>query len=115
MLFRSLDLFKLSKMTFYKPDYDAFPLLSLAKRAMALGGAMPAVLNAADEVAVDAFLREKLSFLGISEVVSETLEKLSYMADCTSLDKIILADQEARQVANKIIKERYFYAKTKNK
>ncbi len=100
-----LDLFKLSKMTFYEPDYEAFPLLSLAKRAMKMGGAMPAVLNAADEVAVEAFLSEKISFLGISEVVERVFEGLLNMANCTSLDEIILADKEARELTRKMIKE----------
>lgn len=102
---RELDLFKLSKMTFYKPDYDAFPLLALAKRAISMGGAMPAVLNAADEVAVEAFLGEKISFLGIVEAVGEAFDRLTYTADSTSLDEIILADKEARQVTTQIIKE----------
>ena len=102
---RELDLFKLSKMTFYKPDYDAFPLLSLAKRAMAMGGAMPAVLNAADEVAVEAFLEEKISFIGISAVVERVFDRLSNMADCTSLEEIILADKEARELTKQLVKE----------
>ena len=102
---RELDLFKLSKMTFYKPDYDAFPLLSLAKRAMAMGGAMPAVLNAADEVAVEAFLSEKISFLGISEVVERAFDRLVNMASFTSLEEIILADKEARELTKQMIKE----------
>jgi 1-deoxy-D-xylulose-5-phosphate reductoisomerase len=100
-----LDLFSLGKMTFARPDCEAFPLLSLAKRAMAMGGAMPAVLNAADEVAVSAFLSEKLSFLGIYEVVARTFEGLVDKAGVYTLDEIINADREARRLAAQIIKE----------
>ena len=98
-----LDLFKLGKMTFAHPDYDAFPLLALAKRAMCLGGAMPAVLNAADEVAVSAFLGGKLSYLGISELVSNVFEKMMDRASALALDEIIMADREARRLATELI------------
>lgn len=101
-----LDLFKLGALTFKRPDYDAFPLLALAKDAMQLGGAMPAVLNASDEIAVSAFLSEKLSFLGISEVVSEVFALMSSKASVTSLEGIIEADREARIIASKIIEKR---------
>lgn len=94
-----LDLISLGKMTFAAPDCEAFPLLALAKRAMRLGGAMPAILNAADEIAVGAFLDERLSFLGISELVLETFEKLTDGARETSLDGIIEYDREARRIA----------------
>ena len=100
-----LDLFALGKMTFARPDYEAFPLLSLAKECMKMGGAMPAVLNAADEVAVAAFLSGKLSFLGIYEAVERTVGALSGAYAVTELDGIIAADREARCVADKIIKE----------
>lgn len=101
-----LDLFALGKMTFYKPDTEAFPLLSLAKSAMLLGGAMPAVVNAADEVAVLAFLEERLSFLGISEVVESVFERLTERKAETSLEGIISADREARAIAEQLIKEK---------
>lgn len=94
-----LDLFKLGKMTFSKPDTTAFPLLTLAKRAIAMGGAMPAILNAADEVAVAAFLEEKLSFLGICEVVESVFEKLTDGAREKALDGIIALDRAARTLA----------------
>ena len=101
-----LDLFALGKMTFHKPDTEAFPLLALAKSAISLGGAMPAVVNAADEVAVRAFLEERLSFLGISEVVSGTFERLTERKAETALDGIISADREARAIAEQLIKEK---------
>lgn len=98
-----LDLTSLGKMTFYKPDTDAFPLLALAKRAMALGGAMPAVLNAADEVAVAAFLEGRISFVGISKLVSAVFERLTEKRNETSLEGIISADREARKIANELL------------
>ena len=98
-----LDLFALGKMTFKKPDTEAFPLLALAKRAMKMGGAMPAVLNAADEVAVSAFLSGALSFVEISEVVTEALERLSDRAAETTLSGIRAADTDARIIAREIV------------
>lgn len=98
-----LDFTRLGKMTFSSPDYEAFPLLSLAKRAISLGGAMPAVLNAADEIAVAAFLDERLSFLGISDVVAGVFERLSDKKNVTELSEIISADREARALAKEFI------------
>ena len=100
-----LDLFKVGNLSFMHPDYKAFPLLDLAKRTMREGGAMGAVLNAADEVAVEAFLSGKLSFLGISEVVCEVFERMLNVRSLTSLSDILEADVEARLVASKIIGE----------
>ena len=95
-----LDLFKLGKMTFASPDTDAFPLLALAKRAISLGGAVPATLNAADEVAVEAFLTGRIRFADISEVVEKTVDSLSSRASkLTALDSILEADLEARHLA----------------
>ena len=98
-----LDLIKLGSLSFFAPDTEAFPLLSLAKRAVSDGGAMPAVVNAADEVAVEAFLSERLSFVGIDRVVSRVYEKMRDAAAITSLDGIISADREARALAMELI------------
>ena len=97
-----LDLFSVGALTFRAPDTEAFPLLSLAKRAMTDGGAMPAIVNAADEIAVGAFLNERLSFLGISDVVCETYERMSGRVAST-VDELVLADREAREIAKKLI------------
>ena len=95
-----LDLFKVGSLTFNRPDEEAFPLLALAKRAITLGGGMPAVMNAADEVAVDAFLKERLSFVGISEVVIATFEDMiSEAVGANTVDELIAADRRAREVA----------------
>lgn len=101
-----LDLIALGKMSFFAPDTEAFPLLSLAKRAMSLGGAMPAVLNAADEIAVAAHLSGKLSFCGISDVVSETFERMTHAVGDYSIEELIAYDREARAIATNIIKEK---------
>ena len=98
-----LDLFKVGTLSFERPDTEAFPLLALAKRAAELGGAMGAVLNAADEVAVDAFLREKLSFVGISDTVSECFERMTDCRSIRDLDGIIAADREARALTRSLI------------
>jgi 1-deoxy-D-xylulose-5-phosphate reductoisomerase len=94
-----LDLIKLGKLTFMKPDTEAFPLLALAGRAMSLGGAMPAVVNAADEIAVGAFLDEKISFADIPKVVISTFEKMTAHANDRTLEEILTADREAREIA----------------
>jgi 1-deoxy-D-xylulose-5-phosphate reductoisomerase len=70
-----LDLAALGRLTFEAPDLDRFPALALARAALKAGGAMPAVFNAANEVAALAFLDRKLGFLNIAAVVAETLER----------------------------------------
>ena len=102
-----LDLIKIGTLTFQAPDYDAFPLLSLAKKAILAGGAMPAVLNAADEVAVAAFLREELSFVGIMRVIELIYEKmLPVGTGARTLEEIIDCDRTARRYAEELIKEK---------
>ena len=101
-----LDLFKVGRLTFAEPDCEAFPLLSLAKRAMSLGGAVPAVVNAADEVAVGAFLEGRLSFLGISDTVIATVDALPEAKNVCDLDSIIAFDREARRIAETIIRSK---------
>ena len=99
-LTKRLSLTDVGKMTFFSPDMQTFPLLALAFSAIKDGGAVPAVLNAANEVAVEAFLREELSFLGISKVVSETVETLASEAmACDTLESRLLMDRRARHVA----------------
>ena len=101
-----LDLTRVGKMTFSDPDQDTFVLLKLAFESIAKGGAVPAVLNAANEVAVSAFLHRELSFTGIFDVVTETVERLSHAASITSIDDVFAFDTEARALANSILKKR---------
>lgn len=100
-----LDLFALGKMTFARPDYDAFPLLSLAKRALSDGGAMGAVLNAADEIAVAAFLKGQIGFSDISRTVIAVYEKITDYKREISLEAISEADSQARLIAKELIKQ----------
>ena len=92
-----LDLFSLGRLTFERADTEAFAGLSLAYRALSLGGAAPAILNAADEVAVEAFLHEQIGFLGITELVGEVLERLAPQA--SGLAEILEKDREARRLS----------------
>ena len=99
-----LDLFNLGKMTFAKPDTSAFPLLDMARRSYFAGGACPAVLNAADEVAVAAFLEEKIRFADIPRIVINTYDMMGGARFATSLSDILAADKEARRIAEGYIK-----------
>lgn len=98
-----LDLFQTGKLTFFRPDEEAFPLLALAVQAIKKGGALPAVVNAANEVAVAAFLREKITFTGISDVVIQVASRLSDAAKVTTLDEILGYDREARDLTASLI------------
>ena len=97
-----LDLFKVGKLSFAKPDTEEFPLLPLAFSAMKLGGAMPAVLNAADEVAVASFLSGEISFSEISERVIKTFEKMSDFVGSYDVEGLIAADRTARKICKEI-------------
>jgi 1-deoxy-D-xylulose-5-phosphate reductoisomerase len=89
---------KLGSLTFEEPDVERFPALALARRAGEVGGTLPAVLNAANEVAVEAFVNRKLSFLGITETVRRTMDAHKVLAHPT-LEQILEADAWARQEA----------------
>lgn len=98
-----LDLFSVGQLTFARPDTETFPLLRLAMDAISLGGAVPAVLNAANEVVVAAFLAEKIRFCEISECVSRVVEDMKSVSDWHSYDSIMEADNLARQSARALI------------
>jgi len=93
---------KYGSLTFEEPDTDRFPALVLARRAGETGGTLPAVLNAANEVAVDAFVNRKLSFPGITDLVSRTMEAHKVVEHPT-LDQILEADAWARTAAGKAL------------
>ena len=93
---RTLDLAAVGALTFEPPDLDAFPCLRLAREAAAAGGTAPCVLNAANEVAVHAFLAGRLDFMGIPAVIESTLERLP-AARVHSFDTLYDADAEARR------------------
>jgi 1-deoxy-D-xylulose-5-phosphate reductoisomerase len=87
-------------LTFEPVDDEAFPLLALARKAGALGGTYPCAFNAANEAAVAAFLEGRLPFLGIADVVEETLEQ-ARGTPARDLDELIEADAEARRIAER--------------
>ena len=97
-----LDFAKVGRFDFEEPDTERFPALRLARDAIAAGGARPAVLNAANEVAVDAFLNGRIGFLDIVVIVAETLSRYDPPAP-DSLDAVLGVDAEARAVAGGIM------------
>jgi 1-deoxy-D-xylulose-5-phosphate reductoisomerase len=99
---QSLSLSQCSNLEFHEPDYIGFPALQLAFEAIRTGGVAPAVLNAANEVAVDAFLEEKIRFPQIAMTVAETLERVHQGRD-DSLEDILVADAAARNEAADIV------------
>lgn len=98
-----LDLFSVGRLTFAEPDTEVFPLLALAVDCIRRGGALPAVLNAANEVVVEAFLRERVRFCDIPELVSRVTEELSWAADRHGYEDILAADRTARETAERYI------------
>jgi 1-deoxy-D-xylulose-5-phosphate reductoisomerase len=87
---------KLGQLTFEEPDVDRFPAIELARRAGEIGGTLPAVLNAANEVAVEAFVNQKLSFPQITQTVLNTMDAHKVVSH-PSLEQILQADAWARQ------------------
>lgn len=95
---------------FEPPDLDKFPLLRLAYQAQETGGAATCILNAADEVAVEAFLEERIPFTGIAEIVSETLEKVPNLTP-GNVEEVFEIDQKSRETARKLVQERVLAAR----
>ena len=103
-----LDLTKVGSMTFAKPDTETFVLLKLALESIARGGAVPAVLNAANEIAVGAFLKQGLTFTGIFDIVTETVEALPDAKHISSIEDIFAFDNAARALATEKLKQRTY-------
>ncbi|MEH1711038.1 1-deoxy-D-xylulose-5-phosphate reductoisomerase [Acinetobacter pittii] len=98
----ALDLFEYSQLNFQAPDIQKFPALDLARQAMRAGGLAPTILNAANEVAVAAFLNQQIGFTNIPQVVEHTLQKLeNSVAD--NIESILNKDKVARHVAQQYI------------
>ncbi|MEI7947074.1 MAG: 1-deoxy-D-xylulose-5-phosphate reductoisomerase [bacterium] len=97
-----LDLTQLGTLTFQTTDLDRFPCLRLIREAAACGGTMPAVVNAADEVAVKAFLDGRISFAGIWRTIEEVMSKHDVRA-CSDLETILETDAWARRLAMEVI------------
>lgn len=98
----SLDLFQVARLDFEAPDLQRFPCLGLAFEAVTIGGTAPAVLNAANEVAVESFLQRRLGFLGIANLVEEVLQKMDIQA-VENLDQLLDVDQQARRTAEQAL------------
>ncbi|MFA6075865.1 MAG: 1-deoxy-D-xylulose-5-phosphate reductoisomerase [Negativicutes bacterium] len=98
------DLLALNSLTFERPDIDCFRCLKLAYQAGITGGIAPCVFNAANEIAVAAFLKKRIGFLDIPAVIEQTLSAIPVNAD-DDLDMIFAADSEARRYAEKYITE----------
>ncbi len=97
-----LDLARIGTLTFEEPDSDQFPTLLLARQALQNGGGSPAVLSAANEIAVEGFLAGRIGFLDISRVVEETLETMPNTV-VESLDDVYRLDAEARRAAERFV------------
>jgi 1-deoxy-D-xylulose-5-phosphate reductoisomerase len=97
-----LDLVRLGRLDFEAPDLEAFPCLRLAREAAVAGGTAPCALNAANEVAVHAFLNGRLSFLGIPAVIEGVLEQLG-SSRVHSFETLYIVDSEARELAGELI------------
>lgn len=104
-LAKSLDFASIASLTFENPDMETFSLLPLAFYAVEQDGILPAALNASDEVAVDAFLRDQIGFVDVFDIVSRVVVDFKNIKNPT-LEDIISADKEARRKTNEIIKTR---------
>jgi 1-deoxy-D-xylulose-5-phosphate reductoisomerase len=100
-----LDLPAIAQLNFERPDFERFPCLALAYRALRTGGSAPTVLNAANEVAVAAFLDERLPFLAIADIIATTLDVIE-PSGAMDLPTILAADTQARDVARELIERR---------
>lgn len=94
----SLDMFKVAQLDFEAPDLARFPCLRLAYQALADGGNMPAILNAANEIAVESFLEERMSFIAIPSMIEQTMQTVT-QRDIKTLDDVLEADMQAREIA----------------
>ncbi len=95
---KRLNLAQIGRLDFEEPDLERFPALGLAKAALKADGARPAILNAANEIAVASFLDKRIGFLDIAAIVAKTLESFDPSAPAT-LDEVMAIDGEARRVA----------------
>jgi 1-deoxy-D-xylulose-5-phosphate reductoisomerase len=97
-----LDLARIGKLTFHRPDHDRFPCLGLGYESLRVGGTMPATLNAANEIAVAAYLSERIGFLDIANIIRTTMD-VHQPVEVSSLDDALEADQWARDKAGALV------------
>jgi 1-deoxy-D-xylulose-5-phosphate reductoisomerase len=100
---RRLDLASVGQLTFHAPDHERFRCLGLAFDCLRMGGLAPTILNAANEIAVDAFLTSRIGFLDIPRVVEETLNKAERgNTEVNMLEGVLAADARARSMAGEV-------------
>ena len=99
---RKMNFAQLGQLSFFEPDRDKFPALSIAYDALAAGGNMPCVMNAANEAAVKAFLQEKIGFYDITDLVRECMDRTPFIAN-PDIDTIYTANDQAYKMAESII------------
>jgi 1-deoxy-D-xylulose-5-phosphate reductoisomerase len=97
-----LDLFRSQELTFRKPDFGRFPCLELARQAALKGGGLPAVLNAADEVAVESFIAGRLPFTGIARVVERVMTAYRGGGGLPGFSEVVEIDGWARAKAREV-------------
>ena len=97
-----LDIFQVAHMDFERPDLQRFPCLKLAYQAIKAGGIMPTVLNAANEIAVEAFLNEQVPFTAIAKIIELSMAEFS-PKNADNLEQVLAADQQAREIAETVI------------
>jgi 1-deoxy-D-xylulose-5-phosphate reductoisomerase len=100
--FPRFDFMDYPRLTFEKPDLETFKNLQLAYTAMQKGGNMPCVLNAANEIAVAAFLQDKIGFLNMSDLIADCMEKITFVSNPT-LDDYVSTNAETRKLANELL------------
>jgi len=103
--FERFDFMAYPQLSFEKPDTETFANLALSYTAITKGGSMPCVLNAANEIAVAAFLNDEIGFVEMSVIIEETMGLTSYMQSPT-LDEYVAIDREAREIARKLVTKR---------
>ena len=101
-----IDFGKLASMSFLKPDRQKFPAIDIAYHAIRKGGNMPCIMNAANEIAVDAFLRERIRFGQITEIIGETMAAVKHLPVPT-LEDILLSNEEAAGFAKNLVMTKY--------
>ncbi len=103
--FERFDFLNYPKLTFEQPDTKRFPCLGLAYKALEKGGNIPCVLNAANEVAVEAFLNNRIGFLQIPEIIGQCMEKIEFI-DNPNLEDILQTNRKACSLANELIEQK---------
>ena len=100
-----LDLAAIGSLNFEPPDLERFPALAIARAALEAGGAAPTILNAANEIAVEAFLARRIGFPGIPALVERTLEQMSGVPEPATVNEAVAIDHNARRIASNLLLE----------